>query len=82
MNRDLLDALAAISARFYFDSLERYPALLLDASQHPDDEALVVWRVLLHLDELAIAVGAARQFDDDRRRCPPDHSDEQGDLPF
>lgn len=82
MNRDLLDALAAISARFYFDALERYPALLLDASQDPDDEGMVVWRVLLHLDELAIAVRDAQQFDDDRSPGLRDDNNRQEDLPF
>ena len=37
MNRLVLDALAAVAMDFYGDALDRYPSLLYDAGQEPDD---------------------------------------------
>ena len=79
MNRDVLDALGAVAGDFYFDALNRYPALLLDPSEPPDDEALVVWRILMAIDELAVAVTAAIEFDDAQHVV---EIDPQEDLPF
>ena len=63
----IMDALAAVAMDFYGDALDRYPSLLYDAGQEPDDEALVVWRVLMALDELAVAAHAAMALDDAQR---------------
>lgn len=79
MNREALDKLAEVSSAFYFDALERYPCLLLDASQEPDGEALVVWRVLMVLDELNLAVVDAQRFDE---RDRPADNPIQEELPF
>ena len=80
MNRDLLDALSAVAMDFYCDAIERYPCLLLDVGQKLTDEAMVVWRVLLAIDELGVEVEASRAFDDAQRvgviTC------EQEELPF
>lgn len=80
MNRIVLDALAAVAGDFYSDALRRYPSLLLDADQQPDDEALIVWQVLMAIDELAIAVQEAIAFDEAQRA--PAVSAEREDLPF
>jgi len=86
MNRDLLDALASVTGSFYFDALERYPGLLLDASGIVDDEAVVVWRVLMVLDELAPVVQDAIEFDNERHRRGRDRvagkEVDVDDLPF
>ena len=78
MNRDLLDALGAVAADFYVDSLHRYRSLLFDRDIEPDDEAMVIWRVLLAIDELVVTIQAAKDFDDATNGL----SSEQEDLPF
>jgi hypothetical protein len=78
MNRDLLHALSAVAADFYDDALERYPAL--HGPDEPDDEAMLIWRVLVGLDEVFVAIATATTFDDDCRAPPP--PDPQQDLPF
>ncbi len=80
MNRVVLDALAAVAMDFYGDALRRHPCLLLDASQEPDDEALVVWQVLMAIDELAVSVQVAIAFDNAQRVGIV--TGEQEDLPF
>jgi len=84
MNHDLLDALASITGSFYCDALERYPGLLLDVGCLLDDEALVVWRILMALDELAPVVQDAIEFDDERQRRAGGRVVESDvdDLPF
>ncbi len=77
MNRDLLDALGAIAAEFYWDSLDRYPCLFRDPRERADNEAILVWQVLMVIDELAIAVQAAKEFDHH-----PVEDDSQERLPF
>ena len=78
MNRDLLDALGALAAEFYFDALERYPTLM--GPGDPDGETLVVWAVVLHLDELFVCIQTAQQFDDSGHR--PLAPSPQEELPF
>ncbi len=64
MNRVALDALGAVAADFYARALEEYPCLLLDAGRQVTDEAMVVWGVLLAIDELAVEVCRAMAFDE------------------
>jgi len=80
MNRVLLDAVSAVAMHFYSDALERYPCLLLDVSQEPNEEAMVVWRVLLAIDELGVEIHAAVAFDNAQRVGVI--SGEQEELPF
>ena len=63
MNRDLLEALGALASDFYFDALERHPGLLLDPLAEVTDEDLVIWRVLMVLDELFPPLRDALDFD-------------------
>lgn len=80
MNRVLLDALSAVAMDFYCDALERYPCLFLDAGQEVTDEAMLVWRVLLAIDELGVEVEASRAYDDAQRADMT--TCQQEDLPF
>ena len=80
MNRDLLDAFHAVAWDFYMDSLDRYPCLFLDISQEIYDEAMVVWRVLLAIDDLTPIIQAAIDFDE-ATKADNDRDDQQ-DLPF
>ena len=77
MNRELLEALGALAADFYFDALQGHPGLL-DPTRLVDDEALVIWRVLLALDELWIPLQDAKDFGRPELSSTP--VDE--DLPF
>ena len=67
MNRPVLEVLVSIAGDFYCDAVERYPCLFLHASDEPDDEALIVWRVLVAIDELVDAAHAAIAFDNEQR---------------
>lgn len=82
MNRDLLDALAALVGHYYSDALERHPGLLADPAAAVGDEDLLVWHVLMVLDELSLAIAAAQDFDDVRSRPDPPEPPPQEDLPF
>ncbi len=79
MNRDLLDALGAVASHFYFDALRRYPGLMLDTKEILDQEALIVWQVLTAIDELALAMSVAKNFDN--HQCTIE-MEEQEELPF
>ncbi len=77
MNRELLDALGAVAADFYWDAMDRYPCLMFGPRENITDEALVVWNVLMNLDELAVAIHDAQIFDNRRPLV-----EAQEELPF
>lgn len=76
MNRDLLEALGALAAEFYFDALERHPGLFLitGVEEQTDDDRRVA-PVLWQLDELILVIDRAL-------RPKPAAPHPNDDLPF
>lgn len=92
MNRDLLEALAAVTADVYIDAIHHHPALfaITNVADVTDDDRLV-FPVLMLIDDLLLALDIAlddpserviteplviRPGDDDQPDLEPD------DIPF
>lgn len=76
MNRELLEALAAVAADVYADALERHPGLfLISGVEQVTDDDRAVFPVLLQIDELLFVLDQAL-----RPRPPTPHPDD--DIPF
>lgn len=76
MNRDLLEALAAVAGELYLDALKRHPGLfLITGVETVTDEDRAVFPVLVQIDELLLSIDRAL-----RPRPTPPHPDD--DLPF
>lgn len=77
MNRDLLEALAAVAADFYVDAMSRHPGLftITGVDEVTDDDRKLL-PVLWQIDELIIVIDRVLR----PRPTPPPHPDD--DLPF
>lgn len=80
MNRDLLEALAAVAAEYYFDALNRHPGLFTITgvtTATPEDHraAPILWVIDQLLVEIDRALGPPRA----RPPAPPPDDD---DIPF
>lgn len=77
MNRDLLEALGAVAAEFYFDAMARHPGLFFatGVEEITADDRLVQ-PVLWEIDELILAIDRAL------RPPPPAPPHPDDDLPF
>ena len=77
MNRDLLEALAAVASEFYLDAMNRHPGLFtMTGVEHQTDDDRKILPVLYQLDELIIVIDRVLR----PRPTPPPHPDD--DLPF
>jgi hypothetical protein len=77
LNRDLLEALGALAAEFYFDAMARHPGLFLATGvEDVTDDDRRVQPVLWEIDELIVVIDRALR----PPPAAPPHPDD--DLPF